>query len=93
MSYLNVGGGRGVLASSAGVLARVALVVEVEGSTSGDSIALAGALLRVVRGKVGETEVAIGVVRGVQVFEGLGVARGGGGSRCSAGKGRVGKEG
>ena len=48
MSYLDVGGGSRVLASSAGVLARIALVVEVEGSTSGDGVALAGALLGVV---------------------------------------------
>jgi len=54
MSYLDVGGGGGVLASSAGVLAGVALIVEVEGSTSGDGVALAGALLGVVRGKVSE---------------------------------------
>jgi hypothetical protein len=93
MSYLDVGGGSGVLASSSGVLARVALVVEIEGSTSGDGITLAGALLGVVRGKVGETEVAVGVVGGVQVLEGLGVARGSGGSRGGAGKCRVGKEG
>jgi hypothetical protein len=93
MSYLDVGGGGGVLASSSGVLARVALIVKVEGSTSRDGIALAGTLFRVVRGKVGETEVAIGVVGGVQVLEGLGVARGSGSSRGSAGKGGVGKEG
>lgn len=93
MSYLDVGGGGGVLASSAGILARVTLVVEVEGSTSRDGIALAGALLGVVRGKVGEAEVTIGIVGGVQVLEGLGVARGSGGGRCSAGKGRVGEEG
>jgi len=93
MSNLDVSSRRGVLATCAGVLAGVALVVEVEGSTSGDGITLAGALLGVVRGKVCEAEVAVGIVRCVQVLEGLGVARGSGGGRCSAGKGRVGKEG
>lgn len=35
----------------------------------------------------------VGIVGGVQVLEGLGVTRGSGGGRCSAGKGRIGKEG
>ncbi|KAH0194783.1 hypothetical protein KCV03_g230, partial [Aureobasidium melanogenum] len=57
-----------------------------------DGVTLSSALLRVVRGKVGEAEDYSRVVGGVQVLEGLSVARGCSSSGSSAGKGRVGKE-
>lgn len=59
--HLDVGCARGVFTAGTRVLAGVTLEVQVEGSATRDGVTLRGALLRVVRGKVGESKIAVAI--------------------------------